>query len=321
VLLFTLRRLAASALLLLVVLSATFFLVHLAPGEPAELFADPRITEEQRDRMRRFYGLDRPLHEQYLIWLGAAFRGDWGTSYSTGQPVAEVLLGRLPNTLILVAGTAAVEYGLGVVFGLLAAIRAGGRLDRGIRVLSLLFYTLPSFWLALLAVELLSVRWQLFPVGQMNAEGAERLPLLARWLDLLHHLVLPALSLGLVRCGAVIRFVRNGLLDVLGQDYVRTARAKGLHPLRVLFVHALPNALPPLIQRLGVGLPALVGGMMIIEVVFSWPGLGQTGYRAVLQRDYPLILATTALTGVLVVLGNLVADLLQAWLDPRVRDG
>jgi peptide/nickel transport system permease protein len=321
VLSFTLRRLAASALLLLVVLSVTFFLVHLAPGEPAELFADPRISEEHRDRIRRFYGLDRPLHEQYLIWIGATVRGDWGISYSTGRPVSEVLLERLPNTLILVAGTAAVEYGLGLVFGLLAAVGAGGRLDRGIRVLSLLFYTLPSFWLALLAIELLSVHWQLFPAGQMTSEGADRLPLLARWLDLLHHLVLPALALGIVRCGGVIRFVRNGLLDVLGQDYVRTARAKGLHPLRVLCVHALPNALLPLIQRLGVGLPALVGGMMIIEVIFSWPGLGQTGYRAVLQRDYPLVLATTALSGVLVVLGNLVADLLQAWLDPRVRHG
>ncbi len=316
---FTLRRLGAALLLLYLVLTATFFIVHLAPGEPAKLFMNPRISEEQRQQMRQVLGLDRSLGRQYLAWMGAALRGDWGTSFSFGRPATDLLRETMPATCLLVAGVALVEYGLGVSLGLWAAARAGGRLDRLARVLSLFFYAMPSFWLALIAIEILTVRWQLFPTNQMTSDTARYLPLWGQALDLLHHLVLPALALGLVRCGAVVRFVRNGMLEVLQQDYIRTARAKGLRPARVLWVHALRNAIIPIVQRLGFTLPALLSGAVIIEVIFSWPGVGQLVYMAMLQRDYPLILAATALSAALVILGNLGADLLHAWLDPRVR--
>jgi peptide/nickel transport system permease protein len=320
VLRYTLRRVGASALLLFLVLTATFFLIHLAPGEPSRLFDNPRISAERRQELRQTYGLDRPLGLQYLTWMGSVLRGNWGYSISLGRPAFDVLLEKMPNTCLLVAAAVVVEHALGLVMGLLAAARAGTFVDRWIRIVSLVLFSIPVFWLALLAIELLTVRWGLFPTQQMRSEGARLMPPFERFLDLLHHLVLPATIFGVARCGAVARYVRNGLLDVLGQDYVRTARAKGLSPARVLWVHALPNALVPLVQRLGVALPIMLSGSLVIEVVFSWPGVGFAAFQAILQRDYPVILASTAMSGVLVALGSLLADLLQAWLDPRVRD-
>ncbi len=318
---FTLRRFGAALLLLYLVLTATFFFVHISPGEPSSLLQSPRISVEQRQEMRRALGLDQPLGRQYLSFLGSAARGEWGFSFTSGRPAAEVLAEKMPNTLLLVAGTVAVEYGLGLALGLAAAARAGSRFDRLIRVISLCFWAMPSFWLALMAVEVFTVQWPIFPSTQMTSDDARHLPPLGQALDVLHHLALPALVLGTLRSGAVTRFVRNGLLEILGQDFIRTARAKGLSPARVLWVHALRNAVIPVVQRFGVSLPMLLSGTVIIEVIFAWPGIGQTVYWAMLQRDYPLILAATTLTGVLVVLGNLAADLLQAWLDPRVRHG
>lgn len=316
---FALRRLGASLLLLYLVLTASFFFIHLAPGEPSRLYGDPRISAEQSQRLLELYGLDEPLGKRYLTWLGAVVRGEWGLSYVSGRPVVAVLGEKIPNTCLLAAGILVVEYGLGLTLGMLAAVRQGRRIDTAVRSLSLLFYAIPSFWLALLLIEVLTVRWPLFPTGQMSSDRADLLPPIERFLDLLHHLVLPAIALGVVRCGAVIRFVRNGLIEVLSQDYIRTAHAKGLSPARVLWRHALPNSLIPVVQRFGISLPLLLSGTVIMEVIFAWPGVGLTAYRAVLQRDYPLILACTAFSAGLVILGNLAADLLHARLDPRIR--
>ncbi len=317
---FILRRLGASALLLFLVLTATFFLIHLAPGEPSRLFDNPRLSAEKRQELREVYGLDQPLGQQYLTWMGSVLQGDWGSSISLGRPAFEVLLEKMPNTCLLAAGALVVEHVLGLCFGLLAAARAGSLVDRQIRVLSLVLYSVPAFWFALLAIELLTIRWGLFPINQMRSDRAYLLPPLAQAADILHHLALPALILGIARCGAVVRFVRNGLLEVLGQDYIRTARAKGLKPSRVLWVHAMRNILIPLVQRFGLALPFLLSGALVIEVIFSWPGVGFAVFQAMLQRDYPIILAATAMSGALVALGNLLADVLHAWLDPRVRD-
>ncbi len=317
---FLLRRVGASALLLFLVLTATFFFIHIAPGEPSRLFDNPRLSAEKRQEIREAYGLDQPLGRQYLTWMGSVLRGNWGSSISFGRPAFEVLLEKMPNTCLLAAGAIVVEHILGFALGLLAAARAGSLLDRQIRVLSLVLYSVPAFWFALLAIELLTVRWGLFPTNQMRSNRAYLLPPLEQVADVLHHLALPALILGIVRCGAVVRFVRNGLLEVLGQDYIRTARAKGLKPMRVLWVHAMRNALIPLIQRFGLALPFLLSGTLVIEVIFSWPGVGLAVFQAMLQRDYPVILAATAMTGALVAGGSLLADLLHAWLDPRVRN-
>jgi len=317
---FLLRRLGSALLLLLLVLTFTFFLIHLAPGEPTRLYENQYVSEEMRQSLRRLYGWDKPLWEQYLRWLKAALSGDWGASLSQRRPVFELLMSRLPATALLVLVGVVIEHLLGLWIGVEAARRPGGLFDRIALRAALIFHSMPAFVLGLLAIEWLAVRWSIFPPQHMTSVDHATLGASARLFDLAHHLALPALVLGLVRCGAVVRFVRSGMLDVLGRDFIRTARAKGLSEARVLWVHALPNTLGPLIQRLGVSLPGLLSGTVVLEVVFAWPGLGTAVYGAILQRDYPVIMAATALSGILVLLGNLAADLAHAWLDPRVRD-
>jgi peptide/nickel transport system permease protein len=314
-----LRRGAAALVLLALVLTATFFLLHLAPGDPLQIVADPRISVEQRDRLRRLYGLDRPPLEQYLAWMAAAARGDWGISYLHQRPAARVIAEALPNTLVLAAAALPLQYGLGIWLGVAAARRARQRADHLIRAGSLLLYSLPIFWLGLMAILLLAVRWPIFPAGHMWSVGAEELSWSGRALDLLRHLALPAGVLALSTSGGIARFVRNALLETLGEDYIRAARARGLGEPRVVWRHALRNALPPLLQVFGLQLAQLLSGALVVEVVFAWPGLGRLAYEGILGRDYPVVLATTALAGIAVVVGSLAADLLHAAADPRVR--
>lgn len=318
---FLLRRLAASLLLLYLVLTATFFMLHLAPGSPAALLAeDQRVPAEQRENLRRIYGLDRPLPVQYARWLGAMARGDWGTSFSYQRPVTALVFEAVPATLLLAAAALLVEQGTGLVFGIAAARRPGSAADHVIRVVSLLLYSLPIFWLGLMAILLFSLVWPVLPAGHMRSVGAEELGSGARLLDLLRHLILPAVVLGLAEAGSVVRYVRGSLLDVLGQEYIRAARAKGISERRVVWVHALRNALPPLIQVLALSFATLLSGTLITEVIFSWPGIGRLTFEAILSRDYPLVLATTAFSAIMVLLANLAADVLHALADPRIRD-
>jgi peptide/nickel transport system permease protein len=318
---FILRRLAASLLLLYLVLTATFFLLHLAPGSPAMLLVeDQRLPPEQRENLKRIYGLDRPLPEQYVRWLAATARGDWGTSFTYQRPVTSVVLDAVPATLLLAFAGLLVEQSAGLVFGIMAARKPGSATDHLIRVVSLLLFSQPAFWVGLMAILLFSLVWPVLPAGHMYSVGAEDLGRGARFLDLLRHLVLPAAVLGLTQAGAAIRYVRGSLLEVLGQEHIRAARAKGISERRVVWVHALRNALPPLIQVLAISLAALLSGVLIAEVVFSWPGLGRLTFEAIQSRDYPLVLATTAFAAVMVLLTNLMADVLHALADPRVRD-
>lgn len=317
---FVLRRLAASFLLLYLVLTAIFFLLHLAPGSPADLlFEGKRISAEYRENLRRIYGLDRPLPEQYVLWLGAVARGDWGMSFSAQRPAASIILDALPATLLLASASLVVQYTAGIVLGIAAARRRGRAADHLIRIGSLLLYSQPTFWLGLMAILLFSLAWPVLPAGHMRSVGAEDLAPAARFLDLLRHLALPCLVLGLTEAGATARFVRGSLLEVLSQDYIRAARAKGLSERRVVWVHGLRNILPLLLQLLALSASGVLSGSLVTEVIFSWPGLGRLTFEAILSRDYPLVLATTAFTAVIVLACNLVADILHALADPRVR--
>ena len=314
-----LRRLTSSLFLLFLLLSSTFFIIQLAPGEPVRLFEDPRIPAERRAEIRRSYGLDRPLGEQYIRWGTSVLQGDWGTSFTSGRPATRILAEKLPNSMLLILSGVAIEHLVGIALGIAAASRRGRVLDQGLRVSNLFLFSIPPFVLALLAIEIFSVHWAWFPTGQMRSDRAQDLSFFANLGDLLHHLFLPAMTLGLSRSAPVMRFVRTGLLETLNQDFIRFARAKGLSMRQVLWTHALRNALTPLIQRLGVSLPLLFSSTLILEVIFSWPGLGTSMFVAVSQRDYPVILASTALVGSLVILGNFLADLCHAAVDPRVR--
>jgi peptide/nickel transport system permease protein len=317
---FLLRRLAASLLLLLLVLSLLFFLVRSVPGDPANLGESSRLTAAQRQRLHELYGLDRPVMAQYLDWVSSvALRFDWGTSTSQLRPVSAALLDALPATTLLALSGLAVEYSLALLLGIAAARRPGSGLDHAIRIGGLLFYSLPIFWLGLMAILLFSYVWPVLPSSHMHSVDADLLSPAGRVLDVARHLVLPALVMGFGTAGGTARYVRARMIEVLSQDYVRTARAKGLSERRVLWVHALRNAAVPVVQLFAVMLPLLLSGALIIEVVFSWPGLGLLTFNAILARDYPLILGATSFSATLVILGNLAADLAHAWLDPTIR--
>lgn len=317
---FFLRRLAASLLLLLLILTLTFFLLRRIPGSPLIRIEGAQLTVEQRRRLEHLYGFDRPLPEQYGVWLASVSRGEWGTSLSQQRPVSAALLDALPATAILATAAVAVEYAAALLLGVAAARRRGSAVDHAIRVGGLLLFSQPVFWLGLMAILLFSYAWPVLPASHMHSVDAELMGPAGRFLDLLRHLALPALVLGLSNAGGTARFARASLIEVMSQDYIRAARAKGLSELRVVWVHGMRNAAVPLIQLFGLSLPALLSGSLITEVVFSWPGLGQLTFNAILARDYPLILGATALSATVVVLGNLLADVLHALLDPRVRD-
>jgi peptide/nickel transport system permease protein len=318
---FVLRRAAASVLLLYLVLTAVFFLIHLAPGTPAAfLVNDRRLPAEQQANLRRAFGLDRPLPVQYARWLAATLQGNWGSSFSYQRPVTQVIGDVLPATLLLAAAGLLVEQAGGLALGIAAARRPGSATDHLIRIVSLILFSQPTFWLGLMAILLFSLAWPILPAGHLHSIGAEDLGPIASVLDVLRHLILPGLILGLSTCGEMARFVRGSLLDVLGQEHIRASRAKGLTERRVIWVHALRNSLAPLLQVLAVSVSGLVGGVIVVEVVFSWPGLGRLTFDAILSRDYPLILGTTALSAVAILVCNLLADILHALADPRVRD-
>lgn len=314
------RRLAGSLVLLLLVLTTTFVILQLAPGDPTDRFDDPRIPREASERLREAWGLDRPLLEQYLSWLQAVgLRWDWGISFLYREPVTRAIARFLPATLLLALGAMLFQYSIGLVTGILAAARPGGLLDHWIRLGSILLYSLPFFWFGLMAVLIFSNWLHLFPPSGMQSVFAAELPLWPRILDLMQHLILPAFVLGLPLSAEVTRYIRNSLLEALGQDYIRAARARGLSEFRVIWIHGLRNSAAPLIQLAGISIPFLLSGAFAVEFVFAWPGLGRATLDAIAAKDYPMVLGTTAFAGALVVFGNLVADLLLAVADPRVR--
>jgi peptide/nickel transport system permease protein len=317
---FLLRRLFASLLLLYLVATATFFLVHLAPGDPTTFFEGQRMSREQRERLRHLYGLDRPLGEQYVRWLGALGRGDLGFSFAQQRSVTTAIAEAFPATLLLATAAIGVEYGAALLLGIAAARRRDGIADHVIRVASLILNSQPPFWIALMLVLLFAYVWPVLPASHMHSIDADLMSPAGSLLDLLRHLVLPALALGLYNAGPTLRFVRGSLIEVMGMDYIRTARAKGLSERRVVWVHGLRNVLTPLIQLFALTFPQLLNGAVLTEIIFAWPGLGRLTFGATLSRDYPLILGITIFASALVILGNLLADLLQAVADPRVRD-
>ena len=308
------RRLLASVALLFLVASATFVLLHALPGDPTDLLLDPRVPAATRAELRGLWGLDEPVATQYLRWLAAAARGDWGTSFVHRRPVVAVMAQALPYTLALGAAALLVQVLTAVPLGVLAARRPGGALDQALRAGSLLLYSLPTFWLALMALLLLAYRWPLFPAGHARGAGEA-----GDALSLLRHLALPALVLGLSAAGGLLRLVRGSLLEALGAEPLRAVRARGVGEARVIWLHGLRQAAGPVLQLLGLTLPALFAGALVVEVVFSWPGLGRVTYLALRQQDVALALACTAWSGALAVVGTLLADLLAAAADPRQR--
>lgn len=301
------------------VLTLTFLLLHAAPGDPAELLLGPSATPEQVAAGRHTLGLDRPLAMQYMEWVGDFVRGRWGTSIVTGRPVRAMLGAAWPATVRLTLLSLILSYGFGLVLGAWQAARAGTRLDTGISVASVSLVALPGFWLGLMLVAVFTYLLRILPAFGAAGFDADFLSPWGRVLDGARHLALPLTTLTLIGLGAAARFVRGSVLDVLEQPFVVTARAKGLSGARVLLGHALRNAATPVVTLLGLSLPALFSGAVFIEGVFAWPGVGRVLVEAVQARDYPVVMAAAAISAVLVVLGNMLADILAVAVDPRLR--
>ena len=316
-----LRRLRFGIVTILAVTTLTFALVHLAPGEPfGPMLEDSRLSRERVTAFRERYGLDAPLPTQYLRYLANTLRGNLGESFSRQRPVLHVVRDAMPRTLLLMATALLVGATLGIGIGTWQAARRGSLADRVVESFHVIIGAIPQFWIAVGMLLLFAFKLRWFPGGGMVNETM--FAYWSRWAqlkDLLWHLVLPASALALLVMALVARYQRATLLDVLPDDYMRTARAKGLRHRTVIARHGLRNALLPTITLLGMLLPALVGGAVFVEVTFSWPGLGVLALDALTTRDYPLMLGTTLLTCTLVVAGNLLADLALAWADPRLR--
>ncbi len=297
-----------------------FFLMHAAPGDPTSIYlADPNIDPAVIEQMRRNLGLDQPIHIQYFRWISSFLTGDFGYSFSQHRPISDILKDAIPNTLLLSSIALIVIFIVGVVVGTIQAVRQYSWMDNTATVASFFFYSMPSFWFGLMLILLFAYKLQLLPASQMTAVDHEFMSGSDKLVDRAKHLIMPSLALGLGGAAAVARYMRSGMLEQIRQDYVRTARAKGLDERKVVFKHAMRNALIPIITLLGLYIPFLISGAVLIETIFAWPGMGRTIIGAIFQRDYPVVLASAFVIAILVIAGNLVADILYSVVDPRVR--
>lgn len=313
-----LSRLGQGATVVALVVTVCFVLIRLAPGDPfAVSLVQENVTTEMRDQMRRIHGFDRPIAEQYVLFVRNLARGELGYSFSRGQPVARVLVEAVPPTLLLMS-TALLLGGLGgVAVGAWQGWRGDTRATRVVSRISLVILSVPEFVLALLLVMGPALAWGLFPVTGMQDDFAPRG--LAGVLDVLHHLVLPAFTLAVVVGAVVARHQRGAILSVVNADFVRAARAKGVPEFRILLHHALRNSLVPVLTLAGVLFPALISGAVLVEKVFAWPGMGRAVVDAVTRRDYPLVGGAVLVSSLFVVVGTVLADLAISWADPRRR--
>jgi peptide/nickel transport system permease protein len=317
---YLLRRLLQGIAIAFVVVTFTFLLIHAAPGDPfARLLDDPRMTPELQAALRARYGLDRPLAVQYVRFLANLVRGDLGTSLAFQRPVSQLLAAAIPNTLLLMTTALVLSFTGGIALGAAQGAKAGGWFDRLTGGATVVISAIPDFWLALGAVLVFALRLHLLPSSGMRDIMHQAFSPAGKVLDLLKHLVLPAGTLALVVGAAVARYQRAALIEALPGDFVRTARAKGVPRRAVLYRHALRNALLPTITLFGLAFPALLGGAVFVENIFGWPGMGGLAVNAIFEHDYPIILAVVLAVSVMVVLGGLLADLLYAAVDPRLR--
>jgi peptide/nickel transport system permease protein len=316
---FVLRRLLQTVPLLIGVTAVTFLLLTLAPGDFLNTMADnPAVTQETLDTMRRNFGLDRPVWEQYGLYLWNLLRGDFGQSFSRHQPVFSVIREGLLNTLLLASAAAVVTWGLAIPLGVAAAVRQHSKTDRVLSFVSFVWLSIPEVLSGLLLL-MFAARTGWFPVGGMRSIDHSDLDAAGKLLDLLRHLALPAIAVGLIPLASRMRQMRANLLDVLRLDYVTTARAKGLSERTVVYKHALRNALNPLITLFGFTLGSLVSGSLVAEIIFSWPGLGRITFEAIQTQDQYLVMGAVVMASTVLVFGNLAADLLLVVADPRIR--
>jgi len=302
---YILGRFFQAGLILIGVTLVAFFLLFVIPADPAQMMAGRGYTNEQTiASIREQLGLDDPFLQQYVRYVGNLLQGNLGRSYLQKSAVSELILSRLPATLLLIAGAIFFEVVIGLTMGLLASIRRGSRLDQGLMVASFVFASTPQFVIGILLLYVFAVHLDWFPMGGFGT---------------LAHLVLPALTLGILGAGWYSRVIRSSMIDVLRQDFIRTAKAKGLGPTTVVVIHALPNAILPIVALIGSDVGYFMSQTVVVESVFGWPGIGQLAWQAIQRIDVPIIMGVTVVTACAVVLGNFVADLIAPLIDPRIK--
>lgn len=333
---YLLKRVLWMVPLLIGISLISFFIMHLAPGDitTSEASFNPKASEESRQKLRALYSLDKPVIVQYSLWLKRMATLDFGTSFASHQrPVfwqtkdkdGNITLGMiqeaLPITLIINLLSLILIIGVALPLGVISALKQNQLADRGITLFVFIGFAIPGFWLALILMYWTGVQNNWLPISGLESIGHENMPRLSQITDSLKHLFLPVFISGLTGLAGIALFVRNGMLEVLHQDYITTARAKGLNENRVIYGHALRNALLPLITIFGLSIPGLIGGSVIAESIFAIPGMGKLFYDAVLMRDFPVIMGILTIGAILTLIGNLLADVAYAWADPRVRRG
>jgi peptide/nickel transport system permease protein len=319
---YTLRRLAYLVPTLLGITVVTFFIVNLTPGDPITALrggmVQTRISPEAYDRMLSLYGLDKPIHVRYVTWLKRLLTFDFGESFRNHRPVTELILERLPATLVLNIASLFIALLISIPLGLYSAVRQHSLFDKINGAILYMLYSLPDFWVALLLIILFGVKLKILPIFGMETIHSHDLGFFEYWLDRIRHMILPTICLTYGSLAFLSRFVRGSTLEVIQQDYVRTARAKGLKEDAIVYGHVFRNTLIPILTLLGLLLPTLISGSIILEAIFSWPGIGALLYESVLARDYPTIMGLSFISALLVLVSTLIADLLYAWADPRV---
>lgn len=312
---YLLRRTIQMVPQLLILFVLSFALVHLTPGMTGVIDLDSAQAQNLVEA-RRMLGLDQPLHLQFGEWFWRMIRLDFGNSLIDGQPVIDKILDRLPATLLLTGAALLISILLAIPLGVLISLHRNSFVDYLLTFIAFIGISIPAFWAAILAIITFGVLLPWLPVQGMRTVGD---PVASPTLDVLKHLILPATVLGLEGTAALTRYVRSSMIEVLVEDYIRTARAKGLQERTILVRHAVKNAFMPIITLLGLRIPMLIGGAVLIETVFAWPGIGRLGWEAVIRRDYPVVMALVVFTGILTIIGNLLADITYAAVDPRVR--
>lgn len=312
---YIIKRLLQAIPLLIGVSIIGFAMMHLAPGGPLAVYTlNPTITAQDIERIKHIFGLDQPIHIQYLKWAYGIFTGNWGFTFFGGRPVLQVILERFPATFLLMGSAMSLAILIGMLIGILGAVRRYSIFDYLATTGAMVALSFPTFWFGLMTIFIFSLKLGWLPSGGMYTLGGEE-----DILDLFRHLLLPTMVLALVLVAQWSRYSRSSFLEVIHQDYIRTAKSKGLSGGRVLLRHAFPNAVAPLIALAGIQLPWLFSGALVTETIFGWPGMGRLFVDALTMKEYPVLMGMIMITAMFVIIGNLVADVINALIDPRIR--
>lgn len=314
------KKFIQTLLTIFIVLMMNFFLFRIMPGDPIRiLLRNPKISPESLEIVKEQFGLNQSKLAQFWIYLKDLLSGDLGTSFRFRQPVLDVVMERVPATVMLIGTATVFAIIVGISLGVIFAWKRGTKLDVVGLSLSLLFYSMPSFWVAIIMIMIFAVYWQIFPLGGMGAAGASYSSYWAEIMSNIRYLFLPAFTFGLILIGQYVLIMRSSLLEVMQEDYMLTARAKGVSNRNLLLRHAMPNAMLPVVTLIAINLGFIVGGSIQIETVFSWPGLGRLMYSSLTIRDYPVLQGLFLFITAIVILANFCADILYRYLDPRVK--